>query len=112
MTSALPAEARAWGLTAAQYSMLVAANGVSLPGDGLMIKGAGRHAVARVLEKRGFVRVGYAVNHPLIKARVHITSEGRKLREIIAKSLGPHSHAGGPDDTCTQCIERGLVVSR
>jgi hypothetical protein len=75
--------------TQTQYAMLVEANGCSLPGDGLRIKGAGQHRVARALEDMGFVRVDgrpFAA-HGEAKARVHITKSGRKRREQIAATL-------------------------
>lgn len=67
------------------YATLIVANGCSLPGDGLPIKGAGSHAIARALERLGFVRL--AVPGDGRKARVHITKEGRKERERIAAAL-------------------------
>ena len=67
-----------------QYAMLVVANGCSLPGDGLRIKGPGQHRIARSLEVMGYVRVAAA---PEQKARVHITVSGRARREEIARVL-------------------------
>ncbi len=72
------------GLTAAQYGMLVAANGCSLPGDGLRIKGAGAHRVARTLEAMGLVRVSRAAEEER-KARVHVTKAGRAKREAMGE---------------------------
>jgi hypothetical protein len=71
-------------LTEKQYAMLVLANGCSLPGDGLRIKGSGQHRVARGLEDLGLVRVARA---PEQKARVHITAAGRARREEIGRDL-------------------------
>lgn len=70
-------------LTARAYAMLVEANGCSLPGDGLRIKGSGQHRVARSLEALGFVRV--AVPGDGRKAHVHVTQEGRAAREHLAQ---------------------------
>ena len=70
-------------MTPTMYVMLVAANGCSTPGDGLRIKGSGRHRVARALEALGFVRVAQA---PEQKARVHVTDKGREWREKVARS--------------------------
>jgi DNA-binding MarR family transcriptional regulator len=72
------------GLTSNQYGMLVAANGCSLPGDGLRIKGAGAHRVARTLEAMGFVRVARPAEDGR-KARVHVTKEGRAKREAMGE---------------------------
>ena len=71
-------------MTPKQYAMLVVADGCSLPGDGLRIKGPGQHRIARGLEEAGLVRVAAA---PGQKARVHITVDGRKVRERMAKEL-------------------------
>ena len=73
-------------LTEKQYAMLVAANGCSLPGDGLRIKGAGQHSTADSLRRRGLVRVAIPADDAL-KARVHVTPEGRAERERIAREL-------------------------
>lgn len=66
-------------MTPKMYAMLVAANGCSLPGDGLRIKGSGEHVTARALERLGFVRV--AIPSDNRKARVHVTRAGRSERE-------------------------------
>jgi len=79
-------------LTEKQYAMLVAANGCSLPGDGLRIKGPGQHRVARSLAAMGLVRVAAA---PERKARVHITVDGRARREEIARALMPAIRQNG-----------------
>ena len=71
-------------LTDKQYAMLVAANGCSLPGDGLRIKGPGQHAVADKLRRLGFVRIETYTD---VKAHVFITPEGRTERERIAREL-------------------------
>ena len=63
-------------LTAKQYAMLVAANGCSLPGDGLRIVGPGEHTTADSLRRRGWVRVETYVD---ARARVFITPEGRLM---------------------------------
>src|SRR5271154_3737590 len=60
------------------------ANGCSLPGDGLRIKGSGPHRAARILESFGLVRVAES---PGFKSRVHITQAGRRIREQIASDL-------------------------
>ena len=64
--------------------MLVAANGCSLPGDGLRIKGPGQHRIARSLEEMGLVRVAAA---PEQKARVYVTVEGRAKREEMGRAI-------------------------
>lgn len=69
-------------LTPAMYVILVAANGCSLPGDGLRIVVSGRNNSARILEQMGLVRVARA---PGQKSRVHVTEKGRELREEIAR---------------------------
>ena len=71
-------------MTPKQYAMLVAANGCSLPGDGLRIKGPGAHRTARALEALGYVRVAAAPEH---KARVHVTELGRRHRERMGSDL-------------------------
>ncbi len=71
-------------LTERQYAMLVEANGCSLPGDGLRIRGAGQHRVAESLFMLGLVRVAKS---PGSKARVHVTVEGRACRERIGQAL-------------------------
>ena len=71
-------------MTPAMYVMLVAANGCSLPGDGLRIKGSGRHHTARALEALGMVRVGVPADGR--KAHVYITERGREWREAVARS--------------------------
>lgn len=75
-------------MTSKQYAMLVAANGCSLPGDGLRIKGSGQHRIARNLEAIGYVRVA---SPPDAKARVHITELGRRHRELMGRDLMKHS---------------------
>ena len=71
-------------MTPTMYVMLVAANGCSLPGDGLRIKGSGRHRAARALEALGMVRVGVPADGR--KAHVYITERGREWREAVARS--------------------------
>jgi hypothetical protein len=68
-------------MTPKMYVMLTAADGCSLPGDGLRIVGPGRHATARALEALGMVRVA---RPPDCKARVHITEQGRRWRQKVA----------------------------
>ena len=63
---------------------MLVANGCSLPGDGLRIKGSGAHRVARGLEMLGFVRVSAP---PDQKACVHVTAEGRAKREELGRRL-------------------------
>jgi len=65
-------------MTPKQYAMLAKANGCSLPGDGLRIKGSGAHRTARALETMGYIQVAAA---PKQKARVYITELGRRHRE-------------------------------
>jgi hypothetical protein len=72
-------------MTEKQYAMLVAANGCSLPGDGLRIKGPGQHRTARLLEAMGLVRVAVLLDGR--KAYVYITVNGRVRREQIARTL-------------------------
>ena len=65
--------------------MLVAANGCSLPGDGLR----------RGLEALGFVRVAVA---PEQKARVHVTPEGRaKARRDVSQIIRQNGTLTHPD---------------
>lgn len=79
-------------LTPYMYRMLVEANGCSLPGDGWRIKGSGPHGAARALERLGYVRV--VATDDGRKARVHVTSEGRTLRERLAQVF-----MGAPEGT-------------
>jgi hypothetical protein len=72
-------------MTRIQADMLRKANARSLPGDGLLIKGAGPHRAARALEAMGYVRV--ARPHPGLKARVHITPAGRARLDILPELL-------------------------
>jgi hypothetical protein len=71
-------------MTPAMYVILVAANGCSLPGDGLRIVGSGRHRSARALEAMGLVRLQVPADGR--KARVHVTERGRDWREKVARS--------------------------
>lgn len=85
--AALPIRLGAYSLTSRQRVLLMCADGVSLPGDGLRIVGSGEHRSAAGLERLGLVRVQRPTDGH--KARVHVTENGRLVIRFLAQEKDP-----------------------
>ena len=68
-----------------QRTILTKAAPVSLPGDGVSIRGRGPHAAAKVLEDKGLVRVGWQAR-PFGGSQVYATDEGKRLAALLEKT--------------------------